>query len=526
MRIGILSIVLSAVLATAAQPALATDFCVSPNVSCGGTNVATLQNALATSAASPGPDRIYLGAATYTAPVATGYAYNKPDPVEIIGAGQANTIITSPSGASDTVLAVFAGSGAVIRDLRVQIPPNAAQFIYGIRTDGLVSNVYVQEDVAAANYITGVALDGGTLESSQINLSDNHPGTGVLTDIPGGAIRDSLISARQAVGAGIDTTVERSRLTGSQYGLLVIDGKATIRSTIIDTTTGAGAVGIEAAGEPGQDTNVVVDGVTMDGLNSGTAIEATTGWNPDNKVDLSIDNTLIRGYATKLSALGSQQGPAHIDASYSDYASGASFANTYGTISEAHISNVGDAAFEQDNYVPLVSSPLIDAGDPGEPQGTDYRGNPLVTDGNHDGVARRDIGAFELAGPVPTAADPTPPAPAAEPGAGAAGDALPAAPATDTLAPVVSALHLNRARTRIGFRLSEAARVVVEVRRAHGRSVGKLVAAQGVGTHTLPISRRIRAALKPGRRYDALVTATDSAGNKSAPRRISFRVPR
>src|SRR5437867_13376410 len=79
-------VIASAAALSAAQPAAATDYCVAPDVSCGGTNVGNLESALSAAAVMPDSDRISLGAGTYTAPVAGGYAYNKPTrAVEVIG---------------------------------------------------------------------------------------------------------------------------------------------------------------------------------------------------------------------------------------------------------------------------------------------------------------------------------------------------------------------------------------------------------------------------------------------------------
>ncbi|HEX4734663.1 MAG TPA: hypothetical protein VH247_09640, partial [Thermoleophilaceae bacterium] len=72
-----------------AQPALASDYCVAPNTTCGGVNVQSFQAALDSAAQNAGADRVFLGAATYTAP-AQGFIYdpmNSDDPVEIVGAG-------------------------------------------------------------------------------------------------------------------------------------------------------------------------------------------------------------------------------------------------------------------------------------------------------------------------------------------------------------------------------------------------------------------------------------------------------
>jgi hypothetical protein len=97
-------------------------------------------------------------------------------------------------------------------------------------------------------------------------------------------------------------------------------------------------------------------------------------------------------------------GTAIVAASYSDYDPSGNTTEENGSIIESNISNVGDAGFVDSangDYHLLSSSPLVDAGDPATAQGLDLDGNPLVTDGNHDGTARRDLGAFEVPGPLP-----------------------------------------------------------------------------------------------------------------------------
>jgi len=59
--------------------ASAADYCVAPNTTCGGTNVATFEQALDLADNAPDADRIFLGAATYTAPTSDGDLYDKPD---------------------------------------------------------------------------------------------------------------------------------------------------------------------------------------------------------------------------------------------------------------------------------------------------------------------------------------------------------------------------------------------------------------------------------------------------------------
>ena len=76
--------------------AQATDFCVAPNATCGGTNVPTLQAALAAADNAANADRVFLGEATYTAPTVGGFGYDAPTfPVEILGAGADKTKLTA-----------------------------------------------------------------------------------------------------------------------------------------------------------------------------------------------------------------------------------------------------------------------------------------------------------------------------------------------------------------------------------------------------------------------------------------------
>ena len=58
------------------------------------------------------------------------------------------------------------------------------------------------------------------------------------------------------------------------------------------------------------------------------------------------------------------------------------------------------------DYRLAPGSPLIDAGDPATLAGLDFAGNPLIADGNGDGIARRDVGAYELAAASAGGAEP------------------------------------------------------------------------------------------------------------------------
>jgi hypothetical protein len=99
----------------------------------------------------------------------------------------------------------------------------------------------------------------------------------------------------------------------------------------------------------------------------------------------------------------------------------------------------------------------------------------------------------------------------------------------DETAPVISSVSLRAKRLR--FRLSEAAKVRFSIqRRSGGRRVASFVRRASAGRNSMRFTGRLRVggrtrSLAPGR-YRLLLVATDPAGNRSAVRRLPFRVPR
>jgi hypothetical protein len=107
-----------------------------------------------------------------------------------------------------------------------------------------------------------------------------------------------------------------------------------------------------------------------------------------------------------------------------------------------------------------------------------------------------------------------------------------AAPCTDTTKPRLSGLELDRSAFRrstvLEYRLTEAAKVTIHIeKRKRGRWVqlrGKLTDQGAVGNNQITIKRRFAGhKLAPGR-YRLELLAKDAAGNKSAEKRVGFRI--
>ena len=534
-----------------AQPAAATDYCVDVAATCApANNLPHFEDALAKADDAPDADRIFLGAGTYTAPSAAGFSY-LGGPVEVIGKGQGTTILTNSAFGAQRVLSLIGGAGTSVHDLTVHIPAGVGTGHQGLATNGTAREIQVTESSGQLTSLVGVALfNGAVLEDSAVELNKTDDTAGVVLDSGGGTVRNSIVIGRTAVESHWGGTLDRVRASGLNNGVIALADITTIKSSLI-RVTGQFATGISAVLMSNANSQVRLDGVALDGPSAAgsTGVGAGNLLGSDHSVQITIKNSIIRRFDKAINMLGfGGSGTVHTTASYSDYdVSKAKSSGTGAGITQVGITNVGDAGFANPatgNYHLLPGSPLVDAGDPATPQGLDMDGKTLVTDGDGNGIARRDVGPFEL--PTPVSQTPPPPPPAdtgTKSGVGLAtgtdATGVTSVP-RDTQPPLITGFRttnkvfaVGRARTAISARvrgtrfrytLSENAKVTVNILRRNGKSAGKLTRSGKKGANTLKFSGRIgRKALKHGG-YGAVITATDAAGNRSAPRSVKFRV--
>lgn len=527
----------SAVAFACALPSVAgaADYCVGSNTSCAPANHRdNLQTALTDAAGTPEADRILLGAEVYTAGTVAGYVYPvSSSPVEIVGAGTGTTVLSGQPGAESVLDVSGGGHVTTVSDLTLNEPSNAHFGFAALTTNGLARRIEVDEDpTQTANFRSGVRIGGGGgLEDSVVTMDRTKNTIGVFLE-DGRVVRSSLTAA---IGAQSNTgSIGQSRLFASYIGIRAYAGATSVSGTLIDVGEGDGLRAEAYAGVPVN--SIAADGVTLISHSPGTtgAVASTTP-DPGFGAEISLKNSVMRGFSKGLYAAATGAGHAKVTASYSDYdpSGDSTSGGVNATIETANVSNVGDAGFVGaggGNFHLLPGSPLVDAGDPATAQGLDLDGNPLVTDGDGDGTARRDLGAFE--------------SPGVSAGGGPGGSSGP-----DTKAPLITGFRATPALfavgrastpraarvhrgTRFRYTLSEQARVTLRLQRrlrgrhAHYRTVGTLTRSGRAGANRIRFTGRVgKRALRAGR-YRARITATDLAGNRSTARTTRFRMAR
>lgn len=394
----------------------ATDYCVLPETSCSpGNRFATIQSAL-DAATSPGADRVLIPAGTFAVP-SGGLSYFG-DQVEVVGAGQGTTVLNGPTTPSfEVVLGITHGGGgrSVVRGLTVNVGPVdaiSATPNFGVKVRGGVDlrDLLVHADGRAV----GVDLDSAsTLSSSRValplELSSLTRGVVATTGTTGAAIiRDSTIEANLAVGNGGGTEIrlERTAIKASIFGVWGGRGFVFADNVLVEmadfASAGAWAFGTRGDSVAGS-SYIEVRNSTAVGGNAGTiGVLAESGnGTPATAV---VTNSIIRtpGVSLKRRYEISSGAAADITANHNAFHPAAVIDDDSGHGSIVNIApRTDDPLFlggsGPGRYRLRHDSPLIDAGNPGSAPipPNDFNGDPRIVDGNGDGNAVRDLGAYE-----------------------------------------------------------------------------------------------------------------------------------
>ena len=413
--------------------AMATTFCV-PTFSAAcpnnGTNVAEpdVEKAMHTKGEDGTPDEVRVAAGTFIEtnafepPGGNGPTFEPygEDPLTIVGAGPA-TILTS-SGTGNIYLFNFDSAKsrpATMRDLTVRVPASFDDDLGGaFQLDGTVlENVDIVSLNPGSDGVTsaigpGNVFRGGDVRGEGAGSIDD--GLGLSTAGGSLLVEDATIHgaswALKSTGKGSKLTARRVRQIGTRtYGIAVTGGGiATVENSIFTLDD---AIGLYVNADD-DDSTLNADHITVVSAgNSNPALEAKKFGTGAGDAAISVSNSILRGFGSGYKAetpIGPGIGSISIKARYSNLP--ASGSNTNGNI-DFSIGNVDvDPLLKVDLSLPL-GSPSIDAGDPAAGGlASDFIGTLRPVDGNGDGTARRDQGAFEYQPPSsqPPIVDPRP----------------------------------------------------------------------------------------------------------------------
>jgi PKD repeat protein len=386
-----------AVMLALAGGARANEFCVAPATGCAGGQQSTLQAGLDAAVAALGPDTVRLAAGVVNGPG----AYNSANPdntVTLVGAGRDATVVTSAT----TAAIIDLRNNATVTDLTVRGPnPPVA-----LQDDTLI--------VGTVDRVAFASISGGGVTS--INGTGRHL---LVTGPPGLHINGTLEDA-DLIGASLYTgttaTVLRRVRSVGPYGVGGQNSSLVISSSLFVSTDPNGTiVSSSTSPVPNSHATTVLSNVTLiGGGGAGCVGFVAAGDNglytaPDDFTvqNATLANSIVRNCATTLNRVstgGNRTANLTVFNSDIDLSPTAVMQSGMGTLT----AGPGDGNLNTDplfvglpslEYLLRSSSPLVDRGltnavSPQEST-TDLNGDPRVVDGNGDGTAKRDVGAFE-----------------------------------------------------------------------------------------------------------------------------------
>jgi hypothetical protein len=378
------------------------------------TGAAGLTAALAAAALTAADDTIKIGTGTYLGPFVYAPSMNAGT-LTIIGSGTDATTLSVPFP-GPTVLAVLklardlVGHPANVSQVAIVVPGTANT---GIQTDGLIEDARLSSPPGNGGP-TGVTLfgSGSGIRRCQIEMNNVMQATGVETDVgttispdpsPAFVEDSSVLDGLVTIEAFAPLRITRCRTSGKGNSVIIARGATVTVEDSLVLADSASALRAEPEGGPG---SIIVRQVTAVSVGvtpafAGIDVDADIG-----NASADVRHSIIRGFANSTFRRAAMNLSATVSISASDYPFGAHLVEGPGTttLAEPEPNIDADPLFVDalsGNYALRDGSPAIDAtySPPLAPDEspTDLLGAPRIQDGNGDGIAARDMGAFEHA---------------------------------------------------------------------------------------------------------------------------------
>jgi len=483
-----------------------------------------------------------------------------PNTVHITGplslTGLSPLAVGNPTPGSSVSL-VGSGSGAGGTSL-------SGSVVLGVGPGSSVSHLALQGSSTALVMALGSSVDDvvatttGTVSPAVVIVGATGPGDATISH---SVISSPMTSATPALVTGGDTThrtiVSDSRITGGGFGVAevpVISPVAAVKGAhITRTVIDAGLVGFAAAGTDSSISDSVIHVRTPGGAGVSVLPTLSIGEQPHADVlqdtiigpdDLgsngvlvqsagpgfrpgsaTVTGSIVRGWDTGVNV----QPPAAVG-----FASGSATAtlSDFDDVVSGSANLAVDPRFvdaSSEDYRLASGSPMIDAAGTAPANGeTDLAGNDRVTDGNGDGTAARDMGAFESPGVAPHAQPQPPAAPAPKKRVAVFTLKLPHGTLTFGNGRIVLFNVGCPKRLSFGCRVTVTLRGVVHSSRSRTIKLGTGRAITFPGAHAkvrIRLTRKAASLITRGklRKVTAQVVGQDAAGATAKPKR-TYRI--
>lgn len=492
-------LLIAALAAAGAFPAAAhaNTYCVDTTPECNNDNLAL---ALYAASQNPGLDRVEIGPGEYKAAGGFAYQAGQDNPVEIVGSGDTTILRASSLNAGGSTTLTLSGAGSSVRELAIELPPDNSSY-------GLTVKHATAEDVTVRRMASkGVGVVAQTATLRRMDVDGGQLGALVAE----GTIESSrivgTIGVRVVTGA-TPAAIRHSYVEGSDIALQAFLARAAVSDSALVGGYGGGA----EAHDQGSSTPAEIDATHVTLVTRGGATGAAARSLGPGGATVRLRNSVVTGFDEAVARAEVPPGHAEIEVDHSVLPPGPAVAG----VDETTVLRLVDPGFVNapgGDFTLVAGSPALDAGAPlAGPGAVDILGRPRAADGDADGSALPDPGAFERPAPAPAGGG-------GDDGGGPVPGGGDASPAIDTRAPVIAGLRVRHRRIR--FALDEAARVTVKVSR-RGEVLRRVRRDAAAGTVTVRLPRR--AVRLPGR-YRVTVRAIDAAGNAALPVRAAFRV--